>query len=67
MRHRIAIIPPHEQEAAEAGLVHYDGCAQVSTQTLCGHVDRTTWNWEDTTKRVNCIGCITVRNHVLGR
>lgn len=67
MKKRIAVIPESEREAVEEGLVHYDGVGMVSTMTLCGHVDRTTWSWEETNKRVNCQGCIAVRDHVLGR
>lgn len=51
----------------EKGLVHYDGVGSVGTMTLCGHVDRVGWQWTQTTKRVNCTGCIAVRDHVLGR
>lgn len=67
MRHRIAVMPANDRDAIEDGLVHYDGCALVSTQTLCGHVDQVSWNWKETTKRVNCAGCLAVRDHVLGR
>lgn len=63
MKKRIAIC----DDPAEKNIVHYDGVFMVSTQTLCGHVDRTDYRWEYTTKRVNCPGCIAVRNHVLGR
>lgn len=67
MKKRIAIIPANEHEPSERGLVHYEGVGMVSTQTLCGHVDQVTWDWQETTKRVNCPGCIAVRDHVLGR
>lgn len=48
-------------------IIHYDGCAQISNMTLCGAVDWVGANWIETTKRVNCNGCIAVRNHVLGK
>lgn len=67
MKKRIAVMSGREHDATEEGLVHYDGVGQVSTQTLCGHVDRTTWDWKETNKRVNCVGCIAVRDHVMGR
>jgi len=53
--------------ADEAGTVHYQGVGLVGTDTLCGHVDRTDFDWHDTKKRANCKGCLAVRDHVLGR
>jgi hypothetical protein len=47
--------------------VHYDGVASVSTMTLCGAVDWMGARWIKTTRRVNCSGCIAVRDHVMGR
>lgn len=69
MKKRIAVIPAAERakDDIENGLVHYEGVGMVSTMTLCGHVDQTTWDWEETNKRVNCQGCIAVRDHVRGR
>lgn len=69
MRHVKAVVPSSEsfEKDEEASLVHYHGCGQIGSHTLCGHTDRVSWGWEDTTKRVTCIGCIAVRNHVLGR
>lgn len=66
MRHVIAIRPAKDRDDIENGLVHYDGAGIISNMTLCGHVDQTTWSWEETTKRVNCAGCLGVRDHVLG-
>lgn len=51
----------------EAGRVHYDGCGVIGSHTLCGHTDWVGATFEETNKRVNCKGCIAVRNHVLGR
>lgn len=56
-----------EQGEAESNLVHYDGVALIGSSTLCGHTDWNGADFVDTTKRVNCAGCIAVRNHVLGR
>lgn len=69
MRHMIAVVPPSERAEAEteADLVHYEGCGQIGSHTLCGHTDQVSWDWKDTTQRVNCPGCVAVRNHVLGR
>lgn len=47
--------------------VHYNGAAIISNMTLCGAVDWVGAEWIETTKRVNCPGCIGVRNHVLGK
>jgi len=56
-----------DYDPAEEGLIHYEGVGQIGSATLCGHTDRTHWTFESTTKRVNCLGCIATRNHVLGR
>lgn len=47
--------------------VHYFGCALIGSDTLCGHTDRMEADWEETTKRVNCRGCIAVRDYVRGK
>lgn len=47
--------------------VHYEGVGRVSTMTLCGAIDWMGAKWIDTKRRVNCPGCIAVRNHVLGK
>lgn len=57
-----------EYKAEETGVVHYDGPGIISgAHTLCGHIDWVGCRWEVTTKRVNCRGCIGVRDHVLGK
>lgn len=57
----------NDPDLTEVDLVHYEGCGQIGAHTLCGHTDRTVWRWAETKKRVNCIGCVAVRNHVLGK
>lgn len=54
-------------DATEYGLVHYEGVGMIGSQTLCGHTDRIGWVWNASKKRVNCVGCIAVRNHVIGQ
>lgn len=49
------------------GDVHYEGCYLIGSHTLCGHTDIQTANFITTTKRVNCRGCLAVRDHVLGK
>lgn len=51
----------------EEGQVHYAGCGQIGSHTLCGHADWVNCDFTETTKRVNCAGCIAVRDHVLGK
>lgn len=51
----------------ETGKVHYEGCGMIGSHTLCGHTDWISATWEITTKRVNCKGCLAVRDHVTGR
>lgn len=65
MRHRILDQSQLREHDELANRVHYDGVASVSTMTLCGAVDWVGARWIETTKRVNCPGCIAVRNHVL--
>lgn len=70
MRHKFATMRQgaHASDAAiEKGVVHYAGCGLIGADTLCGHTDRTDFDWHDTNKRVNCAGCLAVRNHVIGR
>lgn len=66
MKHRIL----NQTQLAEYGeapnLIHYEGVGQNSTMTLCGATDWVGAEWIETTKRVNCIGCIATRNHVMG-
>lgn len=67
MKHRIldqSQLLDHEEIP---NCVHYDGAAIISNMTLCGAVDWVGANWIETTRRVNCPGCIGVRNHVLGK
>lgn len=52
---------------SETGIVHYEGCGLIGSHTICGHTDRVEMEWEETTKRVNCRGCLAVRDHVLGK
>lgn len=47
--------------------VHYDAPGIVGWATLCGYVDITGADWQETTKRVNCRACLDVRDHVRGR
>jgi hypothetical protein len=56
-----------DYDPVEDRLVHYVGVPQIGSHTLCGHTDRTVWTFEITTGRVNCIGCIATRKHVMGR
>lgn len=49
------------------GEVHYEGCALIGSDTLCGHTDRTEADWQTTSKRVTCGGCIAVRDYVMGK
>lgn len=56
-----------EVDPIEHGQVHYEGVGLIGSQTLCGHTDRMGWVWNASKKRVNCVGCIAVRDHVLGR
>lgn len=67
MRHVIVTGMGNDPDETEIGLVHYEGPAIIGSHTLCGHTDRVNWDFEETTKRVNCPGCIGTRNHVLGR
>lgn len=67
MRHVVATGIKDRQDAAiEASLVHYEGPGLVAWATLCGHVDRLDYKWEQTNKRVNCPGCLDVVRHVKG-
>jgi len=47
--------------------IHYEGAALIGSHTLCGHTDLVGVEWGETNQRVNCSGCIAVRNHVMGR
>lgn len=67
MKHRFLDQSQLRKFDETANLVHYDGVGQVSTMTLCGAVDWVGAEWVETTQRVNCRGCIAVRNHVLGK
>lgn len=46
--------------------VHYDGPFLIGSHTLCGWTDIIGSNFEETTKRVNCAGCLSVIDHVKG-
>ena len=67
MKHLYVTDTGNDPDELEAGRIHYEGCGLIGSETLCGHTDRTSWKWAYTTKRVNCCGCIAVRNHVIGR
>lgn len=67
MKHRILDQSQLDKFDETANLIHYDGCAQISNMTLCGAVDWVGAEWIETTKPVNCKGCIAVRKHVLGK
>lgn len=67
MRHVYVTSFGNDPDDCEENLVHYDGPSIIGSHTLCGHTDRTVWTFAETTKRVNCPGCIGTRNHVLGR
>lgn len=67
MRHILVTEMGNDPDDIEIGLIHYDGVAQIGSATLCGHTDRTQWRFAETTKRVNCRGCLATRNHVMGR
>lgn len=70
MLRRYATMRPEASRAdaeSEAGLVHYEGVFILGSQTLCGHIDRTDFIWNNTKKRANCPGCLAVRDHVLGK
>lgn len=58
---------PDITETQNGGLVHYDQAPIIGSGTLCGHTDRTKWTFKETTRRVNCPGCLGVQKHVLGR
>ena len=49
------------------GVVHYDGPGLIGSATLCGYTDLVGCSWADTTKRVNCSGCLATRDHVTGK
>jgi hypothetical protein len=66
MKHRFLNQEQLGQFDETSNLVHYEGVGQNSTMTLCGAVDWIGADWIETTKRVNCIGCIAVRKHVTG-
>lgn len=51
----------------ETDLVHYEGVALIGSSTLCGHTDWMDSSFVETTRRVNCSGCIATRDHVLGK
>lgn len=64
---RIFAIMHSDKDSSEEGLVHYNGPGIIGSHTLCGHTDRIGWDWEETTKRVNCPGCVGTRDHVFNR
>lgn len=66
MRHVRVVSFGRDPDDTEANLIHYEGCGLIGSHTLCGHTDRTQWRFEETAKRVNCMGCLAVRDHVLG-
>jgi hypothetical protein len=51
----------------EKGRIHYDGPFLIGSHTLCGATDWVGCEWVETTKRVNCRGCIATRDHVMNR
>lgn len=67
MQHRILDQSQLTEHGERPDTVHYDGDALNGHMTLCGAVDWVGAKWVETTRRVNCPGCISVRNHVLGK
>jgi hypothetical protein len=67
MRHVRVTDMGRDQDDSERGRIHYAGAGITGSHTLCGHMARVPWTWEDTTKPVNCRECLGIRNHVLGR
>lgn len=60
-------IKNQQDRESENGRVHYDGPFLTGWQTLCGHVDRTDFDWFETPAKVNCPGCLAVIKHIKGK
>lgn len=56
-----------ENGDVEESLVNYEGVGLIGSSTLCGHTDWVGADFVEVKRRVNCQGCIAVRDHVLGR
>lgn len=53
------------EEALDYRLVHVAGTGQSGMDTLCGHVDRTSFRWQPGGKaKVNCKSCLRIWAYV---
>lgn len=41
-------------------VIHIEGVPLLGSQTLCGHVDRTTIDWSNTDDAPTCAACLAV-------
>lgn len=55
-----------DEETKEMGkkIVHIDAPGILGWASLCGHVDRNDYRWQDTRTKANCHACLAVVKHV---